>query len=340
MRQAVMVEPGEIEFRDVPVPEIGENDVLVKIRRIGVCGSDIHVYHGKHPYTKYPVVQGHEFSGEVTAVGDEVQGIEVGQKVTATPQVVCGECGPCVSGNYNICNSLKVMGFQTSGCAQEYFAIESRKVVPLPQAFSFEDGALLEPIAVAIHAVSRCHEPLQGKNVVVIGAGPIGNLVAQVARTSGARKVAIVDLVDYRIKVAEECGIRNRVRPRNGEFSSAIQEVFAHEEIDVLFECVGSESTLDQGISAVRKGGTIVVVGVFPSKVSVDAGLIQDRELNIHGTLMYKIEDYHAGITLIENGRIRTDCLITKHFPFQDYLKAYQFIEEARGNSMKVIIDL
>jgi len=335
-----MVEPGKIEFRDVPTPEPGENEVLIKVKRIGVCGSDVHVYHGEHPYTSYPVVQGHEFSGEVVAVGSRVENVKPGQKVTATPQVVCGKCGPCISGNYNICNNLKVWGFQTDGCAQDYFAVEAEKVVPLPAPFSFEDGAWLEPLAVAVHAVSRCGESLEGKNVVVMGAGPIGNLVAQVARTMGTAKIAIVDLVDFRLRIAEKCGIENTIDSSQKKFSDALAEIFGGEEVDVFFECVGSEVTLNQAISHVKKGGKIVVVGVFPSKVQVDMGLVQDRELNLHGTLMYKIEDYYTGIELIEKGKVRTEPLVTKHFPFEHYLKAYQFIDDAKGKTMKIMIDL
>ena len=340
MRQAVMVEPGRIEFRDVPVPEPKDTEVLIRVKRIGVCGSDIHVYHGKHPYTRYPVIQGHEFSGDVAAVGSKVHSVKVGQMVTATPQIVCGQCGPCVSGHYNICNSLKVVGFQAPGCGQEYFPVEAEKVVVLPPAFSYEAGALLEPLAVAVHASQRIEQPLQGKNVVVMGAGPIGNLVAQVARARGARRVAITDMIDFRLQIASGCGVTDTINLAQQEFISAVRGVFKDGEIDVFFECVGSETALAHAIASVKKGGTIVVVGVYPSKISADMGLVQDRELNIRGSLMYKIEDYHAGVELIQKKLIETDRVITNSFLFEDYLKAYQFIEDAKGKSLKVMIEV
>ena len=138
MLQQVMTEPGEIEFREVETPKPGQGEVLVKIMKIGVCGSDIHVYHGEHPFTKYPVTQGHEVSGEIAELGEGVTGLRVGQKVTIQPQVVCGKCYPCRHGKYNLCEELKVMGFQTTGVASHYFAVDAQKVTPLPESMSFD----------------------------------------------------------------------------------------------------------------------------------------------------------------------------------------------------------
>ena len=190
MLQQVMTNPGEIIFREVPVPEIKDNQVLVKIMNIGICGSDIHVYHGKHPFTKYPVTQGHEVSGEVVKTGDAVTEFHVGQKVTIEPQVYCGHCYPCRHGKYNLCEELKVMGFQTTGTASEYFAVDASKVTPIPEDMSYEEGAMIEPLAVAVHGVKQMGD-VTGMNIVVIGAGPIGNLVAQSAKGMGAAKVMI-----------------------------------------------------------------------------------------------------------------------------------------------------
>ena len=137
MKQATMTAPGQIEIRQAPVPSPGPGQVLLEIQRIGVCGSDIHVYHGKHPYTSYPVVQGHEFSALVAAVGPDVKDVAVGDKVTAMPQIVCGLCGPCLRGDEHICDALRVQGFQAPGCAQELWVTAADKIVKLPASFSF-----------------------------------------------------------------------------------------------------------------------------------------------------------------------------------------------------------
>ena len=185
MLQQVMTAPGVIEFNEVPVPEVKPGQVLVKIQKIGICGSDIHVYHGKHPFTKYPVTQGHEVSGEIAQIGQGVEGFSVGQKVTIQPQVVCGKCYPCRHGKYNLCEELKVMGFQTTGVASHYFAVDAQKVTPLPEDMSFDEGAMIEPLAVAVHAIRQAGD-VAGLKIAVLGAGPIGILVAQAAKIGRA----------------------------------------------------------------------------------------------------------------------------------------------------------
>ena len=141
-----MTEPGKITFREIPIPKPGPDQVLVKIKKIGVCGSDIHVFHGTHPYTSYPVTQGHEVSGEIAAAGEYVKDFKAGQKITIEPQVFCGRCYPCLHGKYNLCEKLKVMGFQTTGTASESFAVDASKVTPLPDELSYSEGAMIEPL--------------------------------------------------------------------------------------------------------------------------------------------------------------------------------------------------
>ena len=149
MLQQVMTSPGKIEFREVPVPKAKKGQLVIKIMKIGICGSDIHVYHGKHPFTKYPVTQGHEVSGSVFEIGEGVTGFEVGQKVTIQPQIFCGKCYPCTHGKYNLCEELKVMGFQNVGTASHYFAVDASKVTHLPETMDYDEGAMIEPTAVA-----------------------------------------------------------------------------------------------------------------------------------------------------------------------------------------------
>ena len=181
MRQAVMTQTGKIELREDEDPVAGPGEILLRVKKIGVCGSDIHVWHGLHPFTPYPVVQGHEFSAEVEAVGEGVTKVAPGMKATAAPQEVCGVCNPCKRGDYHICDQLKVRGFQAPGCAQDLFVVPESRIVAFPDSLTFEQGALIEPAAVAAHATERVSS-LAGENVLVTGAGTIGNLVAQAAR--------------------------------------------------------------------------------------------------------------------------------------------------------------
>ncbi len=338
MLQAVMVEPGKIEFHEVEKPVPAENEVLIAIQRIGVCGSDIHVYHGKHPYTSYPVVQGHEVSGIVAGVGKGVQDFMPGDKVVFMPQVTCGQCYPCQHGMEHICESLKVMGFQTGGAAQEYFPVDARKALKLPNGVSLDEGAMVEPVSVAVHALRRGGF-VPGMKVLVLGAGTIGNLVAQVARAQGASKVLVTDIQDYKLEKARECGLTG-INTSRENLPHTIDEVFGKEKADLILECVGVQPTITQAIQVARKGTTIVVVGVFAEKPVVDLGLVQDRELSLVGTLMYQRPDYEKAIELIASHVLTLQPLITHRFPFRDYLKAYQAIEESQGHYMKVMIEL
>lgn len=338
MKQAVMTAPGEIEIHEIEMPEPGENEVLLEIQRIGVCGSDVHVFHGKHPYTSYPVVQGHEYSATLVAVGEGVEGLSPGMKVTSMPQIVCGKCAPCLRGDYHICDFLKVQGFQAPGCAQEFWVTDAETIIPLPDNFTFEQGALVEPVSVAVHSTSRAGD-LAGRNVAVLGAGPIGNLVAQVARASGAQ-VLITDLSDYRLDIARQCGLENTSNAGEESLAVAAQRVFGSDGFEVVLECVGVEDTMTAAIENIQKGGTIVVVGVFGEKPHVDMGLVQDREINLHGTLMYKRPDYIRAVELIATGAVATEPLFSKHFPMDDYLDAYKYIDTQRDKTMKVFIDI
>lgn len=337
MKQAVMTAPGKIKIHEIERPQPGAGEVLLRIKRIGVCGSDLHVFHGQHPYTSYPVVQGHEFSARVEALGEGVTGLEPGMKVTALPQIVCGECGPCLRGDEHICDRLKVQGFQAPGCAQEYWVTAAEKIVPLPDAFTFDQGALVEPVAVAVHAVARAGE-LAGRNVVVSGAGPIGNLVGQVAQAAGAR-VLITDLSAHRLEIARACGLANTSLAGEEPLAEAVQRVFGPSGFEVALECVGVEATITAAVENIQKGGTIIVVGVFGEKPRVDLGLVQDRELTLRGTLMYQRPDYEQAVELITSGAVVTQPLFSHHFPLEEYLQAYEFIEAQGDRTMKVLID-
>ncbi len=339
MLQEIMTAPYEIEFKEVPVPEIKDNEVLVRIMYIGICGSDIHVYHGKHPFTKYPVTQGHEVSGQVVAFGKEVSDLSIGQKVTIEPQIVCGKCYPCRHGKYNLCEELKVRGFQATGTASTYYAIERNRVTPLPDDMDYKDGAMIEPLAVAVHAVGRVGD-VSGLNIAVIGAGPIGNLVAQVALGMGAAKVMITDVSDYRLDLAKKCGIDAVYNTVRIDFGEAMVDAFGSDKADVIYECAGNDVTMGQAIKYARKGSSIILVAVYASMANIDLAVLNDHELDLNTTMMYRHEDYLKGIELIAAGKIHLKMLQSKVFPFRRYLDAYQFIDQNRETTMKVLIDV
>ncbi len=339
MRQAVMPKPGRIVIGEAEKPIPGAGEILLQVKRIGVCGTDIHVWHGKHPFTPYPVVQGHEFSAVVAAVGPGVAKVKVGDRATAAPQEVCGACPPCRRGDYHICDQLKVRGFQAPGCAQDFFVVPEERLVPFPAALSFDQGALIEPAAVAAHSTLRAGN-LEGKNVVVLGAGTIGNLVAQAARCRGAKNVLITDLSDFRLAKAKEAGVDAVCNVAKQTLAEAAQAAFGDEGFDLAFEAVGVEASLDDAVQNIQKGGDIVVLGVFGERPRVDMSVVGDRELRLIGTLMYRQADYEQAVAWIADGKMITEPLVTRHFPFEEYENAYHFIEQQGDKTLKVVIDL
>lgn len=339
MLQQVMTAPGEIEFREVAIPEIKANQVKIKIRKIGICGSDIHVYHGKHPFTSYPVTQGHEVSGEIVELGKEVKDLRIGQKVTIQPQVVCGKCHPCRHGKYNLCEELKVMGFQTTGVASQYFVTESSKVTPLSEEMSDDEGAMIEPLAVAVHAVNRAGD-VKGLKIAVLGAGPIGNLVAQAAKGMGAERVLITDISDIRLEKAKECGVAYTANTKREDFGEAMLRCFGPDKADVIYDCAGNDITMGQAIKYARKGSTIILVAVYEGMAAVDLAVLNDHELDLNTTMMYRDEDYREAIKLANEKKVLLTPLISRHFAFRDYLNAYQYIDDNRETTMKVIINV
>ena len=339
MRQAIMTKPGHIEFNDVPEPTPKAGEILLRVKKIGVCGTDIHVWHGKHPFTPYPVVQGHEFAAVVEAVGEGVTVVKPGMKATAAPQLVCGVCNPCKRGDYNICDELKVRGFQAPGCAQDLFITTEERIVAFPDSLTFEQGALIEPAAVASHSTNRVPS-LKDKNVVVLGAGTIGNLVAQAARCRGAKKVLITDMSEFRLKKALDVGVDATCNVKTENFADKAKEVFGDDGFDVAFEAVGAEASLNDAVQNIQKGGDIVVLGVFGDRPRVDMSVVGDRELSLIGTLMYQQNDYKQAVEWISDGSMITEPLVTRHFPFEKYEDAYRFIDEQGDLTLKVVIDL
>lgn len=339
MKQQVMTEPHKIEFREVEIPKPGPDQVLVKIKRIGVCGSDIHVFHGLHPYTKYPVTQGHEVSAQIVDRGEYAKKYEVGQRVVIEPQVYCGHCYPCMHGKYNLCEELKVMGFQTTGTASEYFAVDESKCTPIPDNMTFDQAAMIEPLAVTVHAAKRFPD-MKGANVCVEGGGPIGILLAQSAKALGAKKVMITDISDVRLQLAKEVGIDVVVNTKDKDFGEALVETFGPDKADVIYDCAGNDITMNAAIQNARKGSTIILVAVFGKMANVDLAKLNDSELDLNTSMMYRHEDYVEAIRLVSEGKVKLEPLMTNHFAFENYQDAYEFIDSNRETTMKVLIDV
>ncbi len=339
MKQAILTKLQTIEFSETDKPSPASNEVLVKVKNIGICGSDIHAFHGKHPFMSFPIRLGHEMSGEIVELGSDVKNLKVGELMTMMPQIFCKHCGPCKDGRYNICDTIKVIGCQTPGAACEYFTVPAELVKTIPSGLDAQLAATVEPAAVGVHAV-RIPGSVKGLNVVVMGAGTIGNVTAQAALAEGAKSVLITDLSDFRLELAKKCGITHTANTSKVSMQEAVDKAFAGEKADVFFECVGIGATVNSAIETIKKGGSIVIVGVYGYSPEINLALIQDREINILGTLMYIEKDFQDAIDYMAAGKINMKPLISKVFPFEDYQKAFEYIEENKDESVKVMLEV
>ena len=340
MLQARLVAPEKILLEEVKIPLVGEKQVLIRVKVCGICGSDIHSYKGKHPFVHPPIVLGHEFSGEIHQVGQGVRDFSPGDRVTVEPNIVCGKCYNCVHGRYNICTNLKVIGcVGYDGAFSEYIVVPEDKVLKLPDDISFEKAALIEPTAVAVHAVRKAQQKV-GDKVVVLGAGTIGLLVTQVANLAGAEKIIVTDLLDYRLEKAKNLGADEVIDPKSQDLVKLIHKEYGKDGIDLVYDCVGIEETISQAIQIARKGIRIMVVGVPEERIKVDLSLVQDRELEIVGSLMYIREDFATAIDLIQKGKIKAESLLTHRFKLKDIDKAFHLVTEGKEKVLKVLIEM
>jgi L-iditol 2-dehydrogenase len=338
MKQVELYGPLDVRLIESPRPSPGPEEILIAVARVGICGSDLHAYHGRHPFIQLPVVPGHEFAGTVVEAGSDVRDFAPGQRVTVEPSLSCGVCYNCTHGRYNICEQLQVIGCQTSGAMGEYLAVPAAKALPLPDDVTWDQAAMVEPLAVAVHAVGVARLK-RGDNVLILGSGTIGLMALQVARASGAERVMTTDLVPNRLDLALQLGADHAVDPRATDLALALEEAFGPQRADVILECVGVPATARDAVRVARKGTRIVLAGVFEGEVALELGLVQDRELELVGTLMYVRDDFYTALELIQSGAAQVEPLITHRFPLSEAAEAFAVADD-RLEALKVLIEI
>ena len=324
VRRVVVDAPTRLRVEETALPATPESGMArVRSLAIGICGSDVHVFGGHHPFVTYPVFPGHELVGAVEAVGAGVDRDWIGRRVVLEPGLACGTCRMCLRGDAHLCASLRVMGFQAPGGMADAFDVALDRLHPLPDGVATEHGALVEPLAVATHAV-RLAGDVADRDVLVLGAGTIGVVCALVARADGAR-VRVVDPSPER-RAAAAAG-----------FGLDVAGGAPTDAVDVVFECVGVESALRDGVDALRKGGTLMVVGVHGRDARIQAGWIQDRELRLQGTLMYQRPDVARAIDLIATGALDLGAMVGARYPLAEAAEAF-VAASAGGSVLKVLL--
>ncbi len=331
-RQVLLAAPEQVELRTAVEPDPAPGVARVRTSVVGVCGSDVHAYHGVHPFIDLPVVPGHEVVGTVEAVGDGVEEVVVGDRVTAEANLVDGTCRYCRSGHYNQCEQLKVLGCQTSGAMADLFSIPASRLHRLPPSVSDRDAALIEPLSSGTHAL-RLAGGVQGRTVAILGAGTIGLLCLSAALVSGADAVAVTDLRPGNRARARRIGAAAAIDP-SADRTVEDLEVALGGRPDVTVDCVGVQATVEQAVELAQRGGTIVVLGVPTGPVSLAMEYVQDREVRIQGSAMYVREDFVRAMDLVIAGAVTGDEIVTGSFPLDRAPEA--FAAQAGTDHVKV----
>ena len=317
---------------DVPRPDPGPGEVLVQVAACGICGSDVHGYDGSSGRRIPPIVMGHEAAGTIAALGLGVDGYAIGERVTFDSTVYCGACEFCARGDVNLCDRREVLGvstpeFRRAGAFAEFVTVPARILYRLPDDLPFAHAAVLEAVSVALHAV-RLAELKGGETALVIGAGMIGVLLLQAARVAGCSRVLVADVDATRLRLAQQLGA-------DATFVST--EDLA-DGVDVVFEAVGRDETVAAAIRAVRKGGTVVLVGNIAREVTLPLQAVVTRQIRLQGSCA-SAGEYPQAIALLASGRIKVDPLITAVAPLSEGPGWFGRLHAREPNLMKVVLD-
>lgn len=340
MRAIVYEGPGRLAVKDVPEPQVGPKDVLIEVRAAGICGSDLEMARGNRPSVIPPRIPGHEIAGEIVEVGGQAKRFGVGDRVVVEPIMSCGECRNCMVGRYNVCKDLKFIGVHIDGAFAEFVAMPESRVYNIPDRFSYEEAAVLEPTAVGVHVTKRA-KVSPSDTVVILGAGPIGLQIGQVARSIGAGYIIMTDVLDYRLDLAKRLAADLVVNSAEEDPLKHVKQVTDREGADVVIEAVGKSETILQTIDLVRIGGRILVGGLSVETFVTEPPTFWMRQLlkevTVETSRSYAAGDWDVAIKLASRGAINLGALVTHRFPLEDALRAYEVADKKLEKSMKVL---
>lgn len=344
MKAAVLHAVHDMRVEQVPMPKLSaERDVLVRVRSVGVCGSDVHFFErgviGKYPLTE-PTIMGHEAAGEVVEVLDEdASGLRPGDRVAIEPGYTCRRCEFCKSGRYNMCRDVVFLAAPpVDGAFCEYLAWPSDFLFKLPDAVSMDEGAMIEPLAVGLWAAKRAAVEA-GDAVAILGAGPIGLLTMQAALAEGATRAIVSDVEAGRLELARELGATDLIDVSTRDTEEAISELTGGRGVDVAFECAGAIQALQSAMRVVKNGGVVQIVGM-PAEQHPELPLYEiiNRELDVRGLFRYA-NCYPPAISLVDCGRVQVAPLVTHHFDLDDAPAAMTFVHERREGVIKAVVN-
>jgi L-iditol 2-dehydrogenase len=335
MRALVYEGPWQLVLREVPEPVPGPGEVRVSVRACGVCGSDVHGYTGSTGRRTPPLIMGHEVAGVVDAVGAGVSGFGPGDRVVLRSIDSCGECEYCAAGKVSICSRRRSLGVVIPGAYAEALVVPARMAVPLPQDMSFEDGAMVEPLAVSMHAVSLSPRPMG--SVAIVGAGTIGLLALLAARLAGAGPAVVTDRVPRRLDLARRLGADVVVNVDEADPVAAVRDACGGRLADVVFEAVGLDATSRQSVALARPGGNLIWIGNSDPMVSLNMQDVVTRELTLRGAYGAN-EEFEQAVEAIRTGRLPAGRLIDRVAPLEEGPALFEALAKAKLDATKIVL--
>ena len=337
---AFVTAPGRVEFKNRILPSLKDDDVLIKVKACSICGGDLHLYKGKHPFAQLPMAIGHEISGAVIKRGRDVRKVSPGDRVAIEPVITCGQCYFCLRGEYHLCQNIAYQYSIGQGGFTPYFVVSENRVHRLPDFISYEEGSLLEPLAVAVHAVRKA-EVERGQSAAIFGAGGIGLFLLQALKAAACGEVFIVDVLRHRLNTALSLGANLAI---NVSEENPVETIFRETKglgVDRSFEAVGLEKTLRQSAESLKKGGICVLLGLFenPLEVNFPVNLFAQREIQIRGSRGY-CGDFQVALELLEKKKVRLKPIISHQFPLGSLEQAFEILLDPNSQANKVVIQL
>lgn len=327
-----------IWLQDVDKPVIGHNDVLIKVKKTAICGTDIHIYNWDHWSQKtipVPMTVGHEFAGEIVELGSEVAGLSIGQRVSAEGHVTCGHCRKCRAGERHLCRNTVGIGVDRPGAFAEYISVPASNVCPLPDTISDDLGAILDPLGNAAHTALTYD--LVGEDVLITGAGPIGIMAVAIAKHVGARNVVITDVNDYRLGMAKQMGATRAINVTRKSPADVMEELNMTEGFDVGLEMSGNPAAFGDMLDLMNHGGKIALLGILPEETTINWNHVIFKGLEIRGIYGRRMfETWYKMIAMLEGG-LDLSPILTHHYKLDQYQEAFDAM--LSGQSGKVIID-
>lgn len=339
MKAAYVTEPKKVEVKDIDKPTLKDDEVLIQVRTVGVCGSDLHLFNGTHPFRNPPAILGHEVAGDIVEMGNDVKGFQIGDRVTVEPHVGCGECEFCEQDLVNICNNKTVPGTPGwNGTFVEYFNAPVKTLHKINDDISYEIGTLIEPLAVSVHAINRITVK-EKDTLVILGSGTVGLLALIAAREAGYKNIICTDTQKFNLEMALKHGAKLALNPLEDDVVERVKEFTGGRGADVALVVASAKGIIDQASSLVRKRGEVGIIAMITEKIPVYTYSFVFNEQTLFGAMTYEGKDFAQATEMINDGLCLND-FITQRVSLEESQRGLDTLVEKKENVVKVIVEV